>query len=116
MWGVLGRTIATALFLGMWLGLVFEVGPLQDAPIAVYILLSTMYGYVVRRWWAPPIIFCLVPIISVPQAYGDSQPDYANGVVVVLGGMAVVALVVVVGVLLARLTGWLSARGTSSST
>lgn len=102
----------TVLFWGLWLGKIFGLGPLQDAPLGVYLLLSAAYGYLVRRWWAPLSVFCLLPALAIPEAYGDSNPNYSNGAAAALAALVVVAPVVTLGVMLARFTKWLSARGT----
>ncbi len=101
---------ATVLFLGLWLGVMFEIGPLRDASTGVYLLLSAVYGYAVNRWWAPLIIFSLAPILAVAVGNGHGQDDASNVAFLELGAVVVVAPVVALGVSLAKFTSWLRAR------
>lgn len=109
----LGRLAATALFLAMWFGVILKVSPLAELPGLIIVVLCIAYGYVARGWWAPAVIIVAMPAYALPQAYGDSEPNYSNAPFALVILVPVVAMLVSVGVLLARLTRPRHARSTS---
>ncbi|PZS36578.1 MAG: hypothetical protein DLM61_00030 [Pseudonocardiales bacterium] len=92
------------LFLGFWVGTILHVGPLGRLPGFIAALVSVAYGYLARRWWAPLVILCALPALAYPEAYGDNQPDYSNGIFAAIIGFPLVMACVALGVLLAKLT------------
>lgn len=115
---VLLTVVGIGGFLGFWVGAILHVRPLDDLPAFTPLLVSVAYGYLARRWWAPLIILAALPALAYPQAYGDNQPNYSNGVYAAIIFVPIVMACVGLGVLLAKLTqrlngSWRSRKGAS---
>lgn len=93
-----------AAFVGFWVGTILRVRPLDDLPTFTPALVSVVYGYVTRRWWAPLVILFALPALALPEAYGHNQPNYSNGVAAAIIFVPIVMACVALGVLLAKPT------------
>lgn len=95
------KLTSTVVFLALWVGAILGVGPLGYLAVPVYTIGSGVYGYVIKRWWAPLVVFGALPALLLPEAYGHNEPNYSNAIVFVLIvvplGLASVAAGILVG-------------------
>jgi hypothetical protein len=108
--GSASRLTYAALYLALWIGYTFysaepDSRSLPDGLVAAGLLATSIaLGYVVGRWWTPLVVLAYLPILAIPSAYGDGQPNYSNGLVVALLVVPAAAVLVSVGVLTRKLT------------